>query len=234
MTPPTNKLRVATATMQDYLKELLRLEKSHSPVSTSTLAEALNVTPSAVTAMSCKLHVAGLVRYAAYQGMALTPAGQHEARRVLRAHRLVEVMMVRWMGYGWEEVDAEAERLEHALSPDFIDRLDAQLGYPAACPHGDPIPSADGYLPDIIETPLRGLAPGAHGVVSRVGTRNREMLVYLRELGLTPDAPVEVVAVAPFDGPLTIRIGETEHAVSATVAENVFVTQSASSVSKNS
>lgn len=225
MTAPSEKLVVATATMQDYLKELLRLEKAQNPVPTSALAEALRVTPSAVTAMSCKLHVAGLVRYAAYQGMALTPTGRQEALRVLRAHRLVEVMMAQWMGYGWEEVDEEAERLEHALSPEFVDRLDAQLGYPRACPHGDPIPGPNGELPTVVETPLAALAPGRAATVSRVGTRNKPMLVYLRELGLTPGTRVEFVSIAPFDGPLTVRVGGVERAISATVAQNVFVTR---------
>src|SRR4051794_35782024 len=119
----------ATATMQDYLKVLFRLDQGQAPVPTSALSEALSVSPSAVTAMSCKLHVAGLVRYAAYHGMALTPHGRFEALRVLRAHRLVEVMMVEWMGYGWENVEEEADRLEHVLSQDFVNRLDAQLGH---------------------------------------------------------------------------------------------------------
>ena len=107
------KSAVATATMQDYLKALYKLEKAQSPVPTSALAETLEVSPSAVTAMSCKLHVASLVRYAAYHGMALTPAGRREALRVLRAHRLIEVMMVRWMGYGWEDIDDEAAFVRH-------------------------------------------------------------------------------------------------------------------------
>ena len=152
MPTPTTRVPIATATMQDYLKVLFRLEKTQRPVPTSALADALSVSPSAVTAMSCKLHVAGLVRYAAYQGMALTLIGRAEALRVLRAHRLVEVMMVEWMGYGWEDVEDEADRLEHVLSTDFVNRLEAQLGYPRACPHGDPIPGPNGELPNCLTT----------------------------------------------------------------------------------
>jgi DtxR family transcriptional regulator, Mn-dependent transcriptional regulator len=213
----------ATATMQDYLKALFRLDRGAAPVPTSALAEALTVSPSAVTAMSCKLHVAGLVRYAAYHGMALTPAGRREALQVLRAHRLVEVMMVEWMGYGWEDVDDEADRLEHVLSPEFVSRLDAQLGHPRACPHGDPIPGPNGEFPDVLEAPLALLAPGESATVYRVSSRNRELLAYLRELGIGPGVQIEVRTVAPFDGPLTIRVNDVERTVSLTVAQNVFV-----------
>lgn len=213
----------ATATMQDYLKVLFRLEKSQTPVPTSTLADALAVSPSAVTAMSCKLHVAGLVRYAAYHGMALTGSGRQEALRVLRAHRLVEVMMVRWMGYGWEDVDDEADKLEHVLSPDFVSRLEAQLEYPRACPHGDPIPGPNGELPPLNDRPLAAFKPGQAAVVFRVSSHHRELLVFLRELGMLPGVRVEVIAAAPFDGPLTVRINGQERSISLTVAQNVFM-----------
>ena len=223
METQTTRVPIATATMQDYLKVLFRLEKRQKPVPTSALADALGVSPSAVTAMSCKLHVAGLVRYAAYQGMALTPVGREEALRVLRAHRLVEVMMVEWMGYGWEDVEDEADRLEHVLSPDFVDRLEAQLGYPRACPHGDPIPGPHGELPQVLDQPLARLAPGQAAEVYRVTSHQRDLLVYLRDLGLRPGARVAVVAAAPFDGPLTVRVDGVEQTLSLTVAQNVFV-----------
>lgn len=221
-TQPT-RVPIATATMQDYLKVLFRLEKTQKPVPTSALADALDVSPSAVTAMSCKLHVAGLVRYAAYHGMALTPIGRDEALRVLRAHRLVEVMMVEWMGYGWEDVEDEADRLEHVLSADFVNRLEAQLGYPRACPHGDPIPGPNGEFPQVLDHPLSRLKPGQAGEVYRVTSHQRDLLVYLRDLGITPGTRVEVMAAAPFDGPLTVGVNGTEQVVSLTVAQNVFV-----------
>lgn len=217
------KNAVATATMQDYLKALYKLEKAQTPVPTSALAETLEVSPSAVTAMSCKLHVASLVRYAAYHGMALTPAGRHEALRVLRAHRLVEVMMVRWMGYGWEEIDEEADRLEHVLSDEFVDRLEAQLGYPRACPHGDPIPGRDGALDEPAERALGVMQPGETATVYRVSSHHRELLAHVRQIGMLPGAQIEVVAVAPFGGPLTILVDGVTQSVSPTVAQNVFV-----------
>jgi DtxR family transcriptional regulator, Mn-dependent transcriptional regulator len=213
----------ATATMQDYLKVLFRLEKTQSPVPTSALADALTVSPSAVTAMSCKLHVAGLVRYAAYHGMALTQTGRHEALQVLRAHRLVEVMMVEWMGYGWEDVDDEADRLEHVMSPDFVNRLSAQLGHPQACPHGDPIPGPDGEYPEVLDRPLSHLTPGQRGEVYRVSSRQRDLLKYLRGIGVGPGVVIEVQSVAPFDGPWSIRVDGVEHTISLTVAQNIFV-----------
>ena len=223
MQTPTTRVPIATATMQDYLKVLFRLEKTQRPVPTSALADALGVSPSAVTAMSCKLHVAGLVRYAAYQGMALTLIGRAEALRVLRAHRLVEVMMVEWMGYGWEDVEDEADRLEHVLSTDFVNRLEAQLGYPRACPHGDPIPGPNGELPQLLDHPLSRLMPGQVAEVYRVTSHQRDLLVYLRDLGIRPGAQVEIVAAAPFDGPLTVRVDSVEQVLSLTVAQNIFV-----------
>ena len=214
---------VATATMQDYLKALYKLEKAQSPVPTSALAETLEVSPSAVTAMSCKLHVASLVRYAAYHGMALTPAGRREALRVLRAHRLIEVMMVRWMGYGWEDIDDEADRLEHVLSDEFVDRLDAQLDYPRACPHGDPIPGRDGAVVEPAEHTLTLVQPGETATVYRVASHHRELLAHVRDIGMLPGVQVEVVAVAPFGGPLTVLVDGVPQSVSPTVAQNVFV-----------
>ncbi len=219
----TEPRAAATATMQDYLKALLRLEKAQSPVPTSALAEALAVSPSAVTAMSCKLHVAGLVRYAAYHGMALTDHGRGEALRVMRAHRLAEVMMVQWMGYGWEEVDDEADRLEHVLSPEFVNRLEAQLGYPKTCPHGDPIPGPNGEMPDIAEMPLASLTPGQSAVVYRVTSHNPALLVHLRDLRLVPGTRVELREVAPFDGPLTVRVDDVERNIGRAVAQSVHL-----------
>lgn len=217
------KNAVATATMQDYLKALYKLEKSQSPVPTSALAETLEVSPSAVTAMSCKLHVASLVRYAAYHGMALTPTGRREALRVLRAHRLVEVMMVRWMGYGWEDVDDEADRLEHVLSDEFVDRLEVQLGYPRACPHGDSIPGRDGAVDEPPERALALMSPGEVATIYRVTSHHRELLAHMREMGMLPGARVEVVSVAPFGGPLAILVDGAPRSISPTVAQNVFV-----------
>lgn len=223
MDTPKPRVAQATATMQDYLKVLFRLEKWQSPVPTSALADALTVSPSAVTAMSCKLHVAGLVRYAAYHGMALTASGRDEALRVLRAHRLVEVMMVEWMGYGWEEVDEEADRLEHVMSTEFVNRLAAQLGNPYTCPHGDPIPGPNGEIPEVLDQPLAHLAPNQVGQVYRVSSRHRELLMYLREIGVKPGVRIEVLAVAPFDGPWSIRVDDVERTISLTVAQNIFV-----------
>ena len=209
--------------MQDYLKALLRLERQQTPVPTSALADALSVTPSAVTAMSCKLHIFGMVRYAAYYGMELTETGREEALRVLRAHRLVEAMMVQWMGFGWEEVDDEADRLEHVLSTEFIDRLEAQLGYPCCCPHGDPIPRADGTIDQVAELRLVELELGNERQIFRVSAAQAAMLRYLREIGLVPGARVKVLALAPFDGPLTVEVAGITRDISRLLAQNVFV-----------
>src|SRR3990172_755566 len=144
--------------MQDYLKTIYLLEGRPGGASTSGIAQALGVRPASVTGMLKKLAELKLVRHVPYQGAHLMRRGERIALEIVRHHRLLEVFLVETLGYTWDEVHAEAARLEHAISEDFEDRLAARLGDPQIDPHGDPIPAKDGSLPAPPPTTLSTLA----------------------------------------------------------------------------
>ncbi|GIW26072.1 manganese-dependent transcriptional regulator MntR [Meiothermus sp.] len=199
--------RIATRTplseaQEDYLKQVLllggggeggRLEDA-LPVSTQSLADQMQVRPASVTGMLKKLAELGLVDYEAYRGVRLTRAGYQIALEVLRHHRLIEAYLHQALGYGWEEVHAEAEKLEHHISEAFEQRIAEWLGHPTHDPHGDAIPSAALELPPSSPSHrLTGLAPGASGRVARVATQDQDSLNLLAHLGLKPGAPVQLL-----------------------------------------
>lgn len=215
--------------IQNYLKIIYELQSAHGPVSTSAVAERMEVAAASATAMLKRLAGMKLLRHSPYQGVTLTRAGERIALEVVRHHRLLELYLAQVLGYSWDMVHDEAERLEHAISEEFEERIDAQLGRPSRDPHGDPIPSKEGVMEDPDRQRLADMAPGAIGVVRRVSDRDAEMLRYLAALGLTPDVAFEVVDKAPFDGPLTLRIGAVERVVGREVARSVFVSPAVSS-----
>jgi len=187
------------------------------------LAERLGVAPASVTSMVKRLAGLRLVTYTPYQGVVLSEAGQKIALEVVRHHRLIELFLAEALGVPWDQVHAEAHRIEHVLSEDLEDRIDAALGHPTTDPHGAPIPDRDGSmdLPDHIQ--LANLGPGQSGVVAEVSDRDPALLRYLGEMGLFPKAEVHVIEVAPFDGPLTVRVGEAEHTLGRAAANHVSV-----------
>ncbi len=191
-----------TRAMEDYLKALFEL--GETDVKPRALAAAVGVSPASVTGMLQKLAALRLVRYRKYHGASLTQAGRDLALETLRHHRLLETYLARALGYGWHEVHDEAERLEHVISEDFEERVDALLGRPTHDPHGDPIPRRDGSLPLTIGEPLSALEAGERAVITRIIDQDRAVLTYLAEHGLVPGARVLVVAKAPFDGPVTV------------------------------
>jgi DtxR family Mn-dependent transcriptional regulator len=180
-----------------------------------------------VTQLFKSLAEKGYVRHTPYRGVELTSQGELLAAELVRHHRLIELFLVRALGYGWDEVDAEAERLEHAISEAFEDRLDRLLGYPTEDPHGDPIPSRSGEVVVPPMQPLTELELGRAAVVRRVRDDDAEMLRYLAVLGLVPGAAVCVRERAPFGGPLRVQVGaagdEQEHAVGPELAAGIQV-----------
>ncbi len=172
-----------SASVGDYLKAIWLVAGSSS-ASTNALAEKLGVSAPSVSGMLGKLQEQGLVSYARYRGVRLTPAGQSEVLRLTRRHRLIETFMTLHLGYSWDEVHDEAERLEHAVSDRFTERLAAFLGHPTHDPHGDPIPEADGSLPETPNTPLSDLESGESLLVSRLLTQDDGALRHLAELGV--------------------------------------------------
>ena len=211
-------------TSEDYLKQIykLELELDHGRASTSALAERLGVSPPSVTSMLKKLASLRLVEHEPYHGVTLTTAGRKAAIEIIRHHRLLEQYLAETLGMPIDEVHAEADRLEHALSEELEARIDASLGYPTHDPHGDPIPDAALNVGDDRLRPLHALSPGERGIVKRVPD-DTEVLRYLVELQLVPGASVEIVRVAPFDGPVTVFADGTEHAISYELAAQIGV-----------
>lgn len=193
-----------TRAMEDYLKALFEL--GEHDVKPRALAAAVGVAPASVTGMLDKLASLKLVSYRKYHGASLTPAGRALALETLRHHRLLETYLTEALGYGWHEVHDEAERLEHVISEDFEERVDALLGRPTHDPHGDPIPQRDGTVPDSPGGPLSDLASGKRARITRITDQNPEVLAYLAEHGLVPGATVAVIERAPFDGPVTVAV----------------------------
>ena len=200
--------RPLSPSSEDYLKGIFALSegKPGEAVSTQDLADRLKVTPASTTAMIKRLHAMHLVEHTRYQGASLTEAGRLVALELIRHHRLLELYLVEALGYPLADAHAEAEQLEHHISEDFEQRIDALLGQPTHDPHGDPIPTPTGELPVRDERPLTELAADEHALVARVPDRDAEFLRYLTELGIVPDAPVRVVEIAPFDGPVTLEL----------------------------
>jgi DtxR family Mn-dependent transcriptional regulator len=215
-----------THAMEDYLKAVYRLREAADTggqVTTQRLAEELGVTGPSVTNMVKRLHELRLLRHARYHGVELTPAGEKIALEVLRHHRLLELYLAETLGYAWDEVHAESERLEHHVSEELEARMDSVLGHPTRDPHGDPIPSREGQIEAVTDQLLLDLELGAFATVARVSDRDPERLRYLGGLGLYPGATVVVAERFPFDGPLRIRVADTDHVIGRALAAAVHV-----------
>jgi DtxR family Mn-dependent transcriptional regulator len=198
--------------VQDYAKAIWSLaQRGETPVSTSALAERLDVSPASASAMVKRLESMGLVEHEPYHGVKLTPAGERVALEVVRHHRLLELYLSEALGMSWDRVHEEAEVLEHAISPQLSELIAAKLGNPTHDPHGDPIPTADGEIDETPTRPLSELGPGDRGVFVRVSDSDPDMLRYLAERGIAPGDRFEVLAREPFEGPLTVRFADREH-----------------------
>jgi DtxR family transcriptional regulator, Mn-dependent transcriptional regulator len=198
--------------VQDYAKAIWSLaQRGEQPVSTSALAERLEVSPASASAMVKRLESMGLVEHEPYHGVKLTRAGERVALEVVRHHRLLELYLAEALGMSWDRVHEEAEVLEHAISPQLSELIAAKLGNPTHDPHGDPIPTADGEIDETPTRPLSELAPGDRGAFVRVSDSDPDMLRYLAERGIAPGDRFEVLAREPFEGPLTVDFGGRPH-----------------------
>jgi DtxR family Mn-dependent transcriptional regulator len=220
-------MEILTDSIQDYLNIIYELTAEGEPASTTAVAARLGVAPASATAMVQRLAALepALVVYHKYQGVKLTPAGQRAALEVIRRHRLLEAWLVQTLGYSWAEVHAEADKLEHAISGEFEERMAAALGYPARDPHGELIPTVDLVMPSDESISLAALQPEREAVVRRVQARDTDLLRYLEELGLVPGARVKVLAVSPYDQVMRLQIlGRKEAAVlGPAITGRVFV-----------
>jgi DtxR family Mn-dependent transcriptional regulator len=212
-----------TPVVEDYLKAVWMLQQAESPVSTSRIAERLGLTSAAVTAMVKRLAEQGLLRHEPYYGVRLTAPGELAALRIIRRHRVLELFLVETLGYEWDRVHEEAERLEHAASDELIERLARLLGEPDRDPHGNAIPSADGEV-DLARYPSLGdLVPGQPRRILEVEVEEPEQLRYLGSLNLYPGAQVEVVAKSPFEGPVTLAVNGEPAVISHSLAQRIRV-----------
>ena len=215
-----------TAPAEDCLKAVYELERAGdgAAVTTNDLAHRLALAAASVTGMVKRLAGQGLIDHARYRGVRLTEQGRRTALRTLRRHRVIETYLVSVLGFGWDRVHEEAERLEHSASDELVDRMAAALGNPAVDPHGAPIPTRDG---GIAEGPagraLSDVAPGEHGRIARVEDEDAEQLRYLASLGIRPGVEFELVERAPFGGPLTVRIAGVPRQLGPQLAAHVVV-----------
>jgi DtxR family transcriptional regulator, Mn-dependent transcriptional regulator len=219
----TTELEALTPSVQDYLKEIQKLELETGRATTSAIAARLGVAAPSVTAMVKKLNGLGLATHSPYRAVALTPAGERAAVEVIRHHRLLEQYLVETLGVGIDAVHAEADRLEHALSEDLEARIDQSLGFPTHDPHGDPIPSPTLELERTRLRPLSELASCERATVRRVPDGDAGLLRYLASLALVPGTRVEVRACAPFGGPVTVRVAGRDHSISRELAARIGV-----------
>jgi DtxR family transcriptional regulator, Mn-dependent transcriptional regulator len=200
--------------VQDYAKAIWSLaQRSADPVSTSAIAERLEVSPASASAMVKRLESMGLAAREPYHGVRLTPAGERVALEVLRHHRLLELYLAEALGMTWDRVHEEAEVLEHAISPELSELIAAKLGNPTHDPHGDPIPTASGEIDEGPTRALSDLGPGERGRFARVSDSNSDMLRYLSERGIAPGDELRLLGREPFGGPLTVEANGRHHAL---------------------
>src|SRR5688500_14218620 len=210
------------ASVGDYLKAVWETAGSGA-ASTKGVADRLSVSSASVTNMFARLQGMGLVLYEPYRGASLTGRGRGEALRLIRRHRLIETFLLEHLGYAWREVHEEAERLEHAVSDGFTERLAEFLGHPDQDPHGDPIPAVDGSFAPDDSFPLGEATAGQRVRISKVGD-DPSTLEYLGEHGLVPGRLLSVREVRNLDGVVTVEDADGEsHALGESLARAVFV-----------
>lgn len=213
--------------ISDCLKLIHAMQERGQKVSTSAVSEQLGVSDATATMMFKDFAAAGWVEHTPYRGVRLTELGERKAMEVIRHHRLLELYLARQLGYSWDKVHAEADRLEHVISEEFEDKLDELLGYPTVDPHGDPIPRKDGTVAARTGRTLSQLQDGESALILRVSDQNPDKLCYLGQLGLYPETYIQVVERAPFGGPLRVRVGEgeqqTEQMLGSELAADIVV-----------
>jgi DtxR family transcriptional regulator, Mn-dependent transcriptional regulator len=212
-----------SAAVQDYVREIYKLQTENGQVRTSTLAERMGVAPPSATAMMKKLAAQGLVDHRPYRGVRLTRTGERIALEVLRHHRLLELYLAQTLDLGIDAVHAEADRLEHALSERLEDRIDKALGSPTQDPHGDPIPDAKLRIVQSKSKRLTELEPGEEATVLRVPDGDGELLRYLVTLALIPGERLHLVQAEPFGGPLTLHTSQGNTVISRQLGEQIHV-----------
>ena len=216
-----------TRVIEDYLKTIYELTRASERATTNQIAARMEVTPASVTNMIQKLAETDppLLDYRKHRGVQLTPEGERVALEIIRHHRLLEMFLHETLGYSWDEVHVEADRLEHVISEEMEERIAISLGNPQHDPHGDPIPSRDLQMPQSSAITLSQLRPSQQAQEKRVSDSDPDLLRFLSERGIEPAAQLEVLDYSPFDNNLQVQVvGEDEPVVlGAVITSQVFV-----------
>ncbi len=211
------------ATGEDYLKVIYKLGLSFELVTPSMVAEQLEVSPAAVTKMIQRLQDKNVLRYSRKKGLVLTAAGEKIALEVLRHHRLIEMFLMEALGYSWDQVHDEAEKLEHVISEEFETRIDDYLGNPTHDPHGAPIPTKDGKIETIVYPSMADMEAGQIGYVRQVNNDNSELLKYVGNMGIYPGVKIELIRKEPFGGLYYVNIDGQEQILGRELLHYIFV-----------
>jgi DtxR family transcriptional regulator, Mn-dependent transcriptional regulator len=209
--------------MRRYAAEIYRLQQDHEYVKLSDLAQVAEASAQAVARMVQRLREGDFLDYEPYKGVRLNEAGEGIAMPAIRRHRLIEVFLVKVMGYDWAEAHELSDVFEQGVNEPLEDRIDAMTGYPTRCPHGEPIPSKEGVMPAVKDMPLVRVESGHQGVISRVRTHDFELLRYISELDLVPGRAFSLLSCAPFRGPLRLMLEKTDHVIGYELASCLWV-----------
>ena len=214
---------ISSFAIEDYLKVIYLIQLDEGRVTTTTIARRLNVAAASVTSMLKRLADLNLVQHTPYHGVELLPSGEKIALEVVRHHRLIELYLSEALGMPWDLVHEEADRLEHVISEDLEERMASVLGYPTMDPHGHPIPTRDLVVVTRSRRSLADAQPDDVVEVEWVSDRDPAHLRYLAAIGLRPHVAVRIAEVGPFNGPVTVVIGETTVALGRELASEVFI-----------
>lgn len=216
---------VLSQAVEDYLKTIYTIEAEGDKATTTKIANSLEVSSASATNMVKRLSEMGLVDYESYKGASLTKSGKKIALEIIRHHRLLELYLLEVMGYSWDEVHEEAEKLEHHISERFEEKIANLLDDPTHDPHGDPIPTKEGLMPEMDAEPLVEAEIDQEYMVSRVKDQDPELLRYLEKIGLLPGIKIKIQEKAPFEGPVTLLVENNEQVIGREVAKNIFVAE---------
>jgi DtxR family Mn-dependent transcriptional regulator len=209
--------------MQRYAAEIYRLQQDHELVSLSLLGSHVDTSQQAISTMVKRLNKHGYLEHEPYRGVRLTHAGEKIAMPALRRHRLTEVFLVKVMGYDWAAAHELSDVFEKGLNDELEERAFELAGRPTRCPHGEPIPSKDGIMPEVQDEPLVGVPSGSDCAVSRVRTHDPDRLRYIAELGLVPGVPFHLLSCAPFQGPLRLQMDAHDHIIGYELSQSIWV-----------
>lgn len=209
--------------MRRYAAEIYRLQQDYEQVSLSLLSSHVEASAQAISTMVKRLNKSGYLVHEPYKGVRLTVDGEKIAMPSLRRHRLTEVFLVKVMQYDWASAHELSDVFERGVNDELEDRIDELAGHPTRCPHGEPIPSKTGIMPQVKDEPLVNVPSGSDCIVSRVRTHDSDKLRYIAEIGLVPGKPFHLLSCAPFKGPLRLEMKPHDHIIGYELSQSLWV-----------